>query len=278
MNALAIILARAGSKGLPGKNRMPIAGKPCAQWTIEHALAAKSVSTVALSTDDEALLTLAERMGVACLRRSAELAGDKATVDAATREAVQQFGQLGGGTGRITAGDQTSGATHASPRVCSLKAASRPVPPHESAQTSAPIVILYANVPVRPGGGDLIDRAVARLIETGCDSVQSYAPVGKYHPWWMTRIDAATGLVRPWEGDVLNHNIFRRQDLPPCHVPDGGVIAVTRRALFREIPDVADGPHAFFGKDRRGVINPEGAVIDIDSAIDAAVAEAMLRS
>lgn len=252
MNALAIILARAGSKGLPGKNRMPIAGKPCAQWTIEHALAAKTVGLVALSTDDDELLALGERMGIACLRRSAELAGDRATVDAAAREALKQI---------------EHGEFVHSPRK--LRA-----PLGQDAQATSPIVILYANVPVRPA--DLIDRAVARLIETGCDSVQSYAPVGKYHPWWMTRIDPTTGDVRPWEGDVLNYNIFRRQDLPPCYVPDGGVIAVTRRALFRETPGVADGPHAFFGKDRRGVINGEGAVIDIDSATDAAVAQAML--
>jgi CMP-N-acetylneuraminic acid synthetase len=233
---------------------------------------------IALSTDDEALYTLGERMGITCLHRSMELAGDQATIDAAAREAVRQLEHTRGGTGRITAGDQTSGASCVSPLVSPLQAAERPVPPHGGADATSPIVILYANVPVRPGGADLIDRAVARLIETGCDSVQSYAPVGKYHPWWMTRIDVATGDVRPWEGDVLNHNIFRRQDLPPCYVPDGGVIVVTRRALFCEIPGVPDGPHAFFGKDRRAVINDEGAVIDIDSATDAAVAEAVLRA
>lgn len=250
--ALAIILARAGSKGLPGKNRMPIAGKQCAQWTIEHALAAKTVGLVALSTDDDELLALGERMGIACLRRSAELAGDRATVDAAGREAVVQVERR-----EFVHAPRPSHAPHG-----------------QDALATAPIVILYANVPIRPS--DLIDRAVARLIETGCDSVQSYAPVGKYHPWWMTRIDPDTGAVRPWEGDILNHNIFRRQDLPPCFVPDGGVIAATRRALFCEIPGVPPGPHAFFGKDRRGVLNEEGAVIDIDSATDAAVAQAML--
>lgn len=255
-NALAIILARAGSKGLPGKNRMPIAGKPCAQWTIEHALAAKSIGTVVLSTDDEALIELGRSLGIACVRRSAELAGDRATVDAAAREAILQVEH-----GEFAHAPRVQRETHG-----------------QDAHATSSIVILYANVPIRPGGGDLIDRAVARLIETGCDSVQSYVPVGKYHPWWMTRIDDATGDVRPWEGDILNHNIFRRQDLPPCYVPDGGVIALTRRALFCEIPGVPAGPHAFFGKDRRGVINPEGAVIDIDSATDAAVAEAALKA
>lgn len=269
MNALAIILARAGSKGLPGKNRMPIAGKPCVQWTIEQAQKAQSVGLVALSTDDESLLALGERMGITCLRRSAELAGDKATVDAAAREAVLQVDEIL----RRPHGPMSHESRL---RVAEANRKDRVPQRGEDSINNIPIVILYANVPVRPA--DLIDRAVARLVENECDSVQSYAPVGKYHPWWMTRIEPTTGDVRPWEGDVLNHNIFRRQDLPPCFVPDGGVIAVTHRSLFREIPGVPDGPHAFFGKDRRGVINPEGAVIDIDSATDAAVAEVALRA
>lgn len=136
-----------------------------------------------------------------------------------------------------------------------------------------PIVILYGNVPVRPEG--LIDEAVGLLLESGCDSVQSYAPVGKHHPWWTARLDGS-GEVRPWEGDVLNHGVFRRQDLPEAYIPDGGVIVVTRRALMLEIRGVPEGPHAFFGLSRRGVRTEEGAVIDIDNAVDLRVAEATL--
>ena len=83
--------------------------------------------------------------------------------------------------------------------------------------------------------------------------------------------------MAPWEGDTLNGGVFRRQDLPPAYLPDGGALAVTRRALFLEIPSVPPGPHAFFGLDRRAVINPEGAVVDIDSPIDLIVADALLR-
>src|SRR5262249_31660711 len=126
------------------------------------------------------------------------------------------------------------------------------------ASSSLPIVILYGNVPVRPAG--LIDSAVRLLVSSKCDSVQSYSPVGKFHPWWTARVDPASGQVRPWEGKVLNHGVFRRQDLPPAFIPDGGVLVVTRRALFGQVADADPGPHAFLGKDRRGVINPEGAV------------------
>lgn len=240
--ALAVIIGRAGSKGVPGKNAMTIAGKPCAAWTVEHALASETVGHIALSTDDPRLMALAREMGVQSLERSGELAGDTATVDAAVREAVTGI-----------------------ERARSIR---------DALSSLTPIVILYANAPVRPAG--LIDRAVRRMLECGCDSVQSYAPVGKMHPWWMARVDAKTGAVRPWEGEVLNHGVYRRQDLPPACVPDGGVLVVTRRSLFGEVAGVTPGPHAFFGLDRRGVLNKEGDVVDIDSPIDVIIAETMI--
>ena len=124
-----------------------------------------------------------------------------------------------------------------------------------------PIVILYANVPVRPEW--LIDEAVNLLAKSGCDSVQSYARVGKHHPWWTVKLDEQ-GSVAPWEGDTLYHNCFRRQDLPAACVPDGGVIALTPEALMCKL-GAPDGPHAFLGNDRRGIQTVEGDVIDIDS-------------
>ena len=113
------------------------------------------------------------------------------------------------------------------------------------------------------------------LVHTGCDSVQSYARVGKHHPWWTVRV-SEDGLVSPWEGHVLYHNCFRRQDLPNAMVPDGGVIALTPDALMRRV-GASDGPHCFLGTDRRGIITNEGDVIDIDSRIDQIVADAVLR-
>jgi CMP-N-acetylneuraminic acid synthetase len=128
------------------------------------------------------------------------------------------------------------------------------------------IVILYGNVPVRPA--DLADRAVARLRETGADSVQSYYRVGKTHPYWMSRLDDAGRVAQ-----FIENRVYRRQELPPLFMPDGGAIAVRRASLF----DVREGePHAFFGQDRRGIETREGEVVDVDTALDLAVAEAIL--
>ncbi len=231
-DACAIILARGGSKGLPGKNTAVVAGKPCIVWTIEAAQRSTRVGRVVVSSDDAEALRIADEYGCECVDRPKALAGDTSPIDNAARHAFESAG---------------------SPAV--------------------PVVILYANVPVRPES--LIDDALQLLVESGCDSVQSYAAVGKYHPWWTVRV-GQDGAVSPWEGEVMYHNCFRRQDLPAAHIPDGGVIALTGDALMCRI-NAAEGPHCFLGNDRRGIVTEEGAVIDIDSRIDQVVADGVLK-
>ena len=223
--ATAVVLGRAGSKGLPRKHVRLVAGVPMISRSVGHAVAARSVGRVLCSTDGEAIASAAAAVGAEIVDRPASLAGDFATVDSAVRQAIEAV-----------------------------------------EDTSEIVVILYGNIPVRPVG--LIDRAVARLVETGADSVQSYAPVGKHHPFWTCRVDD-DGRVGAWE----ENDIFRRQDLPAAYIPDGGVIAVQRASLFQIDPA---RPHAFLGADRRGVLNARGSVVDVDDEIDLLVAEAML--
>ena len=232
MNASAVILARAGSKGLPGKNAALVAGRPCVAWTIDHARASARVARTILSTDDPTCAEIARSMGVEVVHRPPSLAGDASPVDDAARHAMVALDLQG------------------------------------------PIVILYANAPVRPA--DLTDRAVGALVDGGHDSVQSVCPVGKHHPWWTCRL-GDRGELLPWEGETLHHGVYRRQDLPPAHIPDGGVIACTRAALMLEVPGVTPGPHAFFGLRRGAIETREGDVVDIDNAIDQRVADAVLR-
>ncbi|RLS61484.1 MAG: acylneuraminate cytidylyltransferase family protein [Planctomycetota bacterium] len=222
---LAVVIGRAGSKGLPRKNALEVAGVPMIAHTIRAARAATSVQRIVVSTDGAEIAAIAQREGVEVSLRSAELASDTATVDSAVRHAVEACGSR-----------------------------------------ASIIVILYGNVPVRPEG--LIDRAVAKLRSTGADSVQSYYRVGKTHPYWMSQLDSE-GRVSAF----VENKIYRRQELPPVFMPDGGVIAVQRASLFS--PREGE-PHAFFGRDRRGIENEEGAVIDVDTALDLAVAEATL--
>ena len=150
MTVLGIILARAGSKGLPDKCMRDLLGRPVIDYTLSHALEASELTDVVVSTDSEPVKTLARQRGLTVIDRPADLADDQATVDAAARHAVEHWE---GQTGR---------------RV-------------------DVVVLLYGNIPVRAPG--LIDRAVRKLVETRADSVRSVALVSKQHPDWLHRLN-----------------------------------------------------------------------------------------
>lgn len=147
MPSLAIILARGGSQGLPGKHLLPLLGRPVISYTFDHARAAKNLTHTIVSSDDPAILDLAHRAGFPTLLRPPELATSEASVQDVLLHALDHV-------------------------------QSQPGSPHFDA-----VVTLYGNVPVRPAG--CIDQALALLAATTADSVRSFTPVGKWHPQWM---------------------------------------------------------------------------------------------
>lgn len=77
---LAIIPARGGSKGVPGKNIKPLAGRPLIAYAIDNALQSKYIQRVIVSTDDPAIAEVARGLGAETpFLRPAELASDIAT-------------------------------------------------------------------------------------------------------------------------------------------------------------------------------------------------------
>ena len=76
---IAIIPARGGSKGLPGKNIRPLNGKPLIAYAVEEGLKAKHIDRVIISTDDEEIARIAVEYGAELpFMRPAELATDTA--------------------------------------------------------------------------------------------------------------------------------------------------------------------------------------------------------
>lgn len=63
MKYLAVIPARGGSKGLPGKNIRRVAGKPLIAWSIEHALSSGRIECVHVSTDSQTIADAALEHG-----------------------------------------------------------------------------------------------------------------------------------------------------------------------------------------------------------------------
>jgi len=62
-SVLALVPARAGSKGLPGKNIRDFCGKPLLQWSVEHGLSSRYVDKVLVSTDSEEFAEIARKGG-----------------------------------------------------------------------------------------------------------------------------------------------------------------------------------------------------------------------
>jgi len=80
LSVLALIPARGGSKGIPGKNIAPLAGRPLIHWTIAAARNSKFIDRVILSSDDEAISAAARAAGCDVpFVRAAELATDEAS-------------------------------------------------------------------------------------------------------------------------------------------------------------------------------------------------------
>ncbi len=232
MRALGVILARAGSKGLPNKCMRPLLGRALIEYTFDHALASERLGAVLLSTDCAPAAALAAARGIELVQRPAELASDQARVDDAVRHALRAWE-----------------ARHA--------------------QTADYVAILYGNIPLRAAG--LIDRVLAHLEQSGATSVRTLAPVSKQHPDWLHRLEDGDRM-RP----LRANSIHRRQDLEPLYYHDGAMIAVTRAALLES--DGAADPHAFFGADRRGLVQAAHESVDIDTMFDLHLAQALLQA
>ena len=89
---LALIPARGGSKGLPGKNIRMLCGKPLIAWSIEHGLDSKYVDEVLVSTDSEEIAEISRSAGAAVpFLRPEELASDTSSTHSVVVHALDYY-------------------------------------------------------------------------------------------------------------------------------------------------------------------------------------------
>jgi N-acylneuraminate cytidylyltransferase len=263
-DVLAVVMARGGSVGLPGKALRMLRGRRVLEYTLDHVRESRLITRAVVSSDDAEILAVARAAGFETIARPAELATSTSATDPVLRHAVRTLYPAWSGWDETTVNTKSTELNPGKKKTVSVSSV-HSVVSNESPQAA---VMLYGNVPVRKG--QMIDRCIEMLFETGADSVQTIAPVGKFHPYWM--------FDRAGDGRIAKHipnNVFRRQDLPPLFSPTGAVYVMKTAVLM-----AAEGggdPHAFLGADRRGlVVAPEDSV-DIDTEKDLYVAEAVLR-
>ena len=96
IGVLAIVTARAGSKGLPGKNKVTIQGIPLIEYTVRALEGATSVGGILLTTDDaEILARYRDRESVFLVERPGALAQDNSTSADAVTHALEVWRDAG---------------------------------------------------------------------------------------------------------------------------------------------------------------------------------------
>ena len=93
---MAIIPARGGSKGLPRKNAMMLAGMPLVAHSIHAAKAARHIGRIVVSTDDPEIGAIAETHGAEVVWRPAEISGDLASSEAALIHTLEHYKEAQG--------------------------------------------------------------------------------------------------------------------------------------------------------------------------------------
>ena len=88
MKILAIIPARAGSKGIPNKNIRIIGSKPLIYYSIKNAMDSKYITDIIVTTDSEQVRIIANQMGVKSILRREELCRDEVTLDSVVYDAI----------------------------------------------------------------------------------------------------------------------------------------------------------------------------------------------
>lgn len=172
---IAIVPARGGSKGLPGKNILPLLGKPLIAYTIEAALRSKSISRVILSTDDPQIAAIGKEYGAEVpFMRPTELADDSALAVDVYNYTLNKLDNVNGG--RINS-----------------------------------VVILQPTSPLRKHTD--IDTAVSLFEEKDADSVISFCE--EHHPIsWNKHLTEEGKIVSIFENKVANRQSEEKSFYP----------------------------------------------------------------
>jgi N-acylneuraminate cytidylyltransferase len=91
MSVIAIIPARGGSKGVPGKNLKRVGGIPLIVRAVQSATASRLIDRVIVSTDDFAIGAAARTAGATTMVRPAEISGDTASSESALLDILDRL-------------------------------------------------------------------------------------------------------------------------------------------------------------------------------------------
>ncbi len=196
---LGVVTARAGSKGLPGKNTRPLAGKPLIAYTIDAARESGAFDRLILSTDDEQAMAIAKAHGceVPFVRPAALATDDTIHLDVMIHAAAW-------------------------------------LRDHERYEPEWTMILMPTSPLRQPRH---IVEAIELAVRTGTDSVVSVDEMpAHYNPMRAIAIDEQ-GMATLFVGRrPVRERPNRRQDMPPVWVLNGAIYLFRTRLLFEATP------------------------------------------
>ena len=195
-NILGLIPARGGSKSIPRKNIIPLAGRPLLAYTCEAALGSRLLTRVVLSTDDQEIAEVGRQCGVQVpFQRPAELAQDETPSVEVANHAVRWLWD------------------------------------HQRWEAEI-VVLLQPTSPLRQSAH--IDAAVQRLWETGADTVVSVIEVPhRLSPYAIMEIQH--GRLQDFWKEPTPFDRLARQNLPRLYARNGPAILACRTPVIKEL-------------------------------------------
>ena len=190
---LAIVPARSGSKGLPGKNLRLLDGRPLVAWPVSVALGAASVDRVIISTDDVAIAEAARNAGADVpFMRPAHLAHDTASSMDVILHALDTLASQG--------------------------------------QEYEYVILLEPTSPLTEASD--VEAALSRLRAAGtaADAIVGICRVEATHPEYDVRRDRS-GLISPYAVQDFK-SLRRRQDIEELYFLEGSLY-ISRVEAFR---------------------------------------------
>lgn len=190
-NVLAVISARGGSKGVPGKNLKTLGDRPLLAYVCQKAAAVPSIDRVICSTDSVEIAEVAKQYGAEIpALRPPELSGDSVPLIDVTQYMMRELDKEG---------------------------------------WRADIVVQLApTCPfMRPFS---IESAIKDITELDCDCVVSLKRIEHEHPY-RARVISDTGYFENFIQDINVEAIHSRQDLPDLYCTTGGLYARKRKLL-----------------------------------------------
>lgn len=192
-NVIAIIPARSGSKGLPGKNTKDLCGKPLIAWTIDSALKSEHIDTIVVSTDSKDIMKVGIDFGAEVpFLRPEELATDDSPTFDVLKHALDYY------------------KTHFG---------------YDFFYT----VLLEPTSPLR--NAEDIDRAMLQLTQNGhATSIVGISRTETQNPSFLVRI-TESGVISRFDG--LEIVTTRRQDIDDIYFLEGSVYISETDALLK---------------------------------------------